>query len=929
MSFPQRPRQTGGQIPICGASRSTRRPAVVLRPLGPTARPARIEEVLPDERDSRYLATLEELVLIDLEFAWKNHRRIDENSDTSAGDRSCPTPPIVEGYLARFPALKERAIVLRLLQQEWRVRLRYGDHPAADEYGRRFPELAAARHAAARPAMAGKKPRSTNRVRACHAAVGVRDEVTLPRLFRQLRIAGADRPGWHGRCLPCATTGGRPGRGRESGAARLASLAWRKARMSAAMERFRHEVQAAARLEHESVVSIYEVGDVDGEPFFSMRYVAGRSLFEALRDGPMPCRRAAGYLEPVARAVEEAHRHGILHRDLKPQNILVDTATDRAYVADFGLAKLQETGEELTRSGEIMGTPPYISPEQARDSAHVTASTDVYALGATLYHLLTGRPPFQAATAVETIRQVIQVEPLPLRRLNPAIDADLETISLKCLEKEPARRYPSALALADDLRRYLDHQPIRARPLGRLNRSARWCRRNPLVAGLIASTCTFLAAALVSTLVGYQRTTIALRRAEDGYRHARNTVDRFYTRVSEDTLLNQHGMQPLRRELLQQALQYYQQLIRERDQDPALQDELALTYYRVARIKEQIESPDESLAAYRQALERQQQLVQLTPQDVSRRQAMGDTWNAIGGVLARRGDFEDACAAYAQAAAIREVVAEASPKSCEPRRVLANTYMNQGLVEKDRGRTASALQHFDRAQQLRRQLLDEEPQSTKIRRDQAIGCYNLANLHLSSTPRNLEGAQTEFEEALRWLETLLKEDPHDLDNEYRRAACCRMLGDIHSFRKEFEAATSRYTQGVSQLEKLAARNPDVAEYRAALACIQMNVGQLERDQNRNDAARSRFAAAITVLEELITQCPNVADYRRDWTATQIAQAELALSDGQLQEARDHLQQAESRVRELLSEFPANSDYLGLLAAISSLQSQTEPQQPGP
>jgi serine/threonine-protein kinase len=888
--------------------------------------PARIEEVLPDERDSRYLATLEELVLIDLEFAWKNHRRIDADSETSTGDRSCTAPPIVEGYLARFPALKERAIALRLLQQEWRVRRRYGDHPAADEYARRFPELAVA--TTLQRALHGGEETDFDERGAQPVAVGAGDEVTLPRLFGHYELLEQIGRGGMGVVY----------RARQLAADRIVAVkvvrcdllrSLAQGTQSAAMERFRHEVQAAARLEHESVVSIYEVGDVDGELFFSMRYVAGRSLFEALRDGPMPCRRAAGYLEPVARAVEEAHRHGILHRDLKPQNILVDAATDRAYVADFGLAKLQEAGEELTRSGEIMGTPPYISPEQARDSAHVTASTDVYALGATLYHLLTGRPPFQAATAVETIRQVLQVEPLPLRKLNPAIDADLETISLKCLEKEPTRRYPSALALADDLQRYLEHQPIRARPLGRLNRVARWCRRNPLVAGLIASTCTFLVAALVSTLVGYQRTTIALRRAEDGYRHARNTVDRFYTRVSEDTLLNQHGMQPLRRELLQQALQYYQQLIRERDQDPALQDELALTYYRVARIKEQIESPDESLVAYRQALERQQRLVQLTPQDVSRRQAMGDTWNAIGGVLARRGDFEDACAAYAQATAIREVVAEASPKSCEPRRVLANTYMNQGLVEKDRGRTASALQHFERAQQLRRQLLNEEPQSTKIRRDQAIGCYNLANLHLSSTPRNLEGAQTEFEEALRWLETLLKEHPHDLDNEYRRAACCRMLGDIHSFRKEYEAATSRYTQGVSQLEKLAARNPDVAEYRAALACIQMNVGQLERDQNRNDAARRRFAAAITLLEELITQCPNVADYRRDWTATQIAQAELAVSDGQLQEARDHLQRAESQVRELLSEFPANSDYLGLLGAVSSLKSQTEPQQPGP
>jgi len=888
--------------------------------------PVRIEEFLPDETDSRYLATLEELVHIEIEFAWKNRSGLNPPAGSSESQSPCPGPSLVENYLARFPVLNDRAVILRLVQQEWRVRQQYGDRPVADEYGRRFPDLAS--EGSLLRVLGETLDAGDTAFRespAPHTGIprNAPDELTLPRRFGNYELL--ERIGRGGMGIVY--------RARQLTADRVVALKVLRRELlrslsrdthPAALERFRHEVQAAARLEHENVVSVYEVGDVEGEPFFSMHYVAGGSLLEALRDGPIPCRRAAGYLERVARAVEEAHRHGILHRDLKPQNILVDAATDRAYVADFGLAKLQETGEDLTQSGEIMGSPPYMSPEQARDSAHVTASTDVYALGATLYHIVTGRPPFHAATPLETIRQVIQVEPVPLRRLNPAIDADLETICLKCLDKEPARRYPSALALADDLRRYLDHQPIQARPVGWLGRSSRWCRRNPLVAGLIASTCTLLIVALAATIVGYLRTAAALRRAEAGYRHARETVDRFYTQVSEDTLLNQHGMQPLRRELLQQALDYYQQLIRERSQDPALQDELALTYYRVGRITEQVDSPDQSLAAYRQAIERQQRLVQQTPADPQRRQALGDTFNALGGVLAKRGDLDDAYAAYIQAAAIREAVAEASPGNSEPRRALANTYMNQGLVEKDRGHAAPARQLLQHAQQLRRQLLREEPQSVKIRRDLAIGCYNSANLRLSAAERDLDGAQADFEEALRWFEDLLEEDPHDLDNEYRRATCYRMLGDLHCVRKEYEAAGQQYARAVEHLETLAARNPEVSKYRAALACLQMNVGQLERDRGCPDKARECFAAAVAILSELIGQCPAVADYRRDWAVTRIALAELDSAAGRPQDARQHLQQAEQRIRELRSQFPENPDYQRLLQEIACQLDQLPP-----
>ncbi len=263
------------------------------------------------------------------------------------------------------------------------------------------------------------------------------------------------------------------------------------------LDRFRTEAQAAARIEHENVVPVYDVGEEAGQPYYAMRFIEGKSLAELCRDGPLESRRSAKYLEPVARALHAAHAQGIVHRDLKPRNILVDTA-DHPWVTDFGLAKLFERDGALTQTGRWLGTPPYMSPEQARDATRVGPGSDVYSLGATLYDLLTGRPPFQSADPVETLRQVREEDPVPVRRLNPAVPRDLETIALKCLQKESARRYATAAALADDLRRFLAGEPIEARPIGWMERLGKWIRRRPAAAALVA----VIGVALLATLTG-------------------------------------------------------------------------------------------------------------------------------------------------------------------------------------------------------------------------------------------------------------------------------------------------------------------------------------------------------------------------------------------------------------------------------------------
>jgi serine/threonine protein kinase/WD40 repeat protein len=286
-----------------------------------------------------------------------------------------------------------------------------------------------------------------------------------------------------------------------------------------ALARFRAEAEAVARLQHPGIVQIFEVGQQDSMPFFSLEYVDGGSLSDKLAGQPQPPRVAAELVEKVAQAVYFAHRRGVVHRDLKPSNILLSSGSPTSgepwdltarglsldqmipKVADFGLAKQLEGDSSQTASGLIMGTPSYMAPEQAEGKVHeIGPAADTYALGAILYEMLTGSPPFKGATPLETLEQVRSEEPVPPRRLQPRLARDLETICLKALAKIPSRRYANAGLLAEDLRHFLHQEPILARPVGRGERTWRWCRRNPAWAGLAVTLVALVAAVVVSSV---------------------------------------------------------------------------------------------------------------------------------------------------------------------------------------------------------------------------------------------------------------------------------------------------------------------------------------------------------------------------------------------------------------------------------------------
>ncbi len=317
------------------------------------------------------------------------------------------------------------------------------------------------------------------------------------------------------------------------------------------VERFRVETRAAAALDHPGIVPIYDVGEAGGQPYYTMAFVVGGSLQQLLAGGPLLPKAAAGLVRQLAEAVQYAHGHGVIHRDIKPHNVLLQRGETAApglaaaavrppgggtdpppgilqpRLADFGLARLVEEGGGVSVTGEALGTPSYMPPEQASgDRPRVGRATDVYSLGAVLYCCLTGRPPFQSANQLETLRQVREEEPLPPGRVNPAVPVELQTVCLKCLEKDPGRRYGSAAALAEDLRRFCAGEPILAVPAGPLTRAAKWARRRPAVAGLLAALVLVASAGVGAFAAAYREALHQAERADAAYRQALQQAER-------------------------------------------------------------------------------------------------------------------------------------------------------------------------------------------------------------------------------------------------------------------------------------------------------------------------------------------------------------------------------------------------------------------
>jgi WD40 repeat protein/tRNA A-37 threonylcarbamoyl transferase component Bud32/Flp pilus assembly protein TadD len=425
-----------------------------------------------------------------------------------------------EELLAAFPDLAAHTnAALELIYTEFIVRQDLGQRPVADDWLARFPQWRAEL----------EQVFQVHRYASAQAKGGAAEYQTTPSAAKgAVPLAETD---WiqrgHLGAYEILEEIGRGGMGvvykaRQPGLNRLVALKMilaGKHADPADQARLRAEAEAAACLQHPNIVQIHEVGVLDGCPFLSLELVDGGSLDKKLREAPVPARQAAEWVTILARAVHYAHEHGIIHRDLKPANVLL-TSAGMPKIADFGLSKrLVEGGPDGTRSGTVLGTPSYMAPEQASGQGRIVGpATDVYALGGILYEIMTGRPPFRAETVMETLVQVQSEEPLAPRHLQPGLPRDLETICLKCLQKEPRKRYPSALHLAEDLGRFLTQEPITARPVGPAERALKWVRRRPGMAVLGAAVLAITSLGLAGILWQWQR-------AEDKRQQAETALD--------------------------------------------------------------------------------------------------------------------------------------------------------------------------------------------------------------------------------------------------------------------------------------------------------------------------------------------------------------------------------------------------------------------
>ena len=494
-----------------------------------SGRQPQIEDFLPTASPGKGGATLRNLLVqlvgIDLEWRWKTAAMPAETQsfagqearpDASGSSVPLPRRPRLADYVARYSLLGPvEGLPNDLIVNEYYARSRYGDRPTHAEYldafGSRHPELAKQLQAID-DGMASAERLPSDLV----SEDGLPPGTTVQYFGDYVLLERLGKGGM-----------GVVYKARQVSLKRLVAVKMVLAGQLADEQdiaRFRVEAEAAANLDHPCIVRIIEIGEHEGQHYFSMDFIDGESLELRLKDNPLPPREAARLMEQVSRAIAYAHSRGVIHRDLKPANILVNKH-GQPRVTDFGLAKQVLGDSDLTATGAVLGTPSYMPPEQADGRLdQIGERSDVYSLGATLYALLAGRPPFQSATALEVLCQVREQEPVPLRQLNPNLPRDLETICAKCLEKDPRRRYGSAHELADELKRFLAGEPIHARPIGRLERLWRWCKRQPVVAGLTAAVAlTLVAGTLVSSMFAikaYQKSVEADRNAQLADRNA-------------------------------------------------------------------------------------------------------------------------------------------------------------------------------------------------------------------------------------------------------------------------------------------------------------------------------------------------------------------------------------------------------------------------
>jgi tetratricopeptide (TPR) repeat protein/tRNA A-37 threonylcarbamoyl transferase component Bud32 len=682
------------------------------------------------------------------------------------------------------------------------------------------------------------------------------------------------------------------------------------------VRRFQGEAEAVANLDHPHIVPIYEVGEFQGQHYFSMKLIEGGNLTEHMPRLAADPRAIAWLLATVARTVHYAHQRGLLHRDLKPANILID-AQGQPHVTDFGLAKRLLGDAKLTQTGDIVGTPCYMAPEQASGpTRELSTAVDVYSLGAILYEMLTSRPPFKADTPLDTLRQVTDQEPVRPRALNPHVNRDLETICLKCLEKEPRQRYTSAEALADDLQRFLEDRPIRARRPTLIDRARKWTRRHKAV--VVAAVLLWMLASVglvASTVLVWrerQRAEAERQRAEANFQQARQAVDQMLTHVAESQLLDVSHTETLRRELLEHALQYYQAFLKEKGTDPEVRLDTVNAYRRLGDIQQQLGQSGEAEEAYRQAIAQAEKLVADHPNVPEYQTDLARNYHSLGTLLRTNGKLQEAEQAYRKAFAINEKLAADHPNVPEYRQRLARGQNDLGALLAATGRHKEAEHAYRQALTLQEKLATDFPAQPGYLADLALTYVHLGPL-LQATGRPQEAEQA-YRKALTLQEKLLADFPAKADYRRDLATTYAQLGSLLRDTGRLQEAERTYQQALTLQQKLVADFPKMIDYQADLGTTYLYLGRLQQAAGRIQEAEQYFRRALALQQKRAADFPKVPDYRKQLAVTYRDLGTLMALTGRLAEAEVSYRQALALLEKLVSDFPAVTDHLGELAA---------------
>ncbi|MCI0642948.1 MAG: protein kinase [Gemmataceae bacterium] len=737
------------------------------------------------------------------------------------------------------------------------------------------------------------------------------------------------------------------------------------------LPRFRREAQAAAGLHHTHIVPIFEVGCADNVHYYAMQLIDGPSLavlldqrrrlsglspgdsdttcsfaatplpieehespnVAAVHANPHPAHErgesappqasslstleATAYFRQVAtlgvqaaEALDYAHERGVIHRDIKPANLLLD-GRGNLWITDFGLAKAG--AGELTRTGDVVGTLRYLAPERFRGQS--SPASDIYSLGLTLYELLTLRPAFTETDQDRLVPQVLEAEPPRPRHLDPRLPRDLETIILKAMAKEPGGRYGTALDMAADLRRWLGGEPIQARPVGQAERLWRWCRRRPALAMLTAALVAVFLAGFAGVLWQWLRAEANYRDAdqlralaEENLLRALETVDQFCTKVSQDVLLNEPGMQPLRKQLLETARDYYQKFVQERGDNPRLRKELGKAYLQLGRLVADIGSAEEALDLTRraadvfdglaleqpgpeqahdratahhavaiqcQALLRfpeartaleialgiEEDLSARFPQEVAYHSRLALILETAGLLDSNQHDFEPAEKAYTRALRIWEHLAGLRPGAPEYDRGRATIHARLAEVYRTMGRSKLEEDALQQALELRTLLAAAKPGSAEFLADLArsydlLGTFYWKNRHVSD-------GEAALKQAITMWSQLAANNPPVTRYQRNLASSHTILGELFRLAGQPTEAEAAHDKAFEIRQRLAREHAKHTDFQADLAGSYHNLAILYRESRRLEKEEETHKKFMTIRKELAEKYPFVPSYQED------------------------------------------------------------------